>query len=47
MNKKAIIFKALKYLFFLAGFPLMMMVMIIIMAPMFGTEVLGDRKSVV
>ncbi len=45
MNKKAIIFKALKYLFFLAGFPLMMMVMIIIMAPMFGTEVLGNHAQ--
>lgn len=44
MNKinKALLYKALKSIFFLAGFPLLIILMIITMAPMFGTEVLGD-----
>lgn len=42
MNKKAFLYKALKTLFFLAGFPLMIILMIITMAPMFDAEVMGD-----
>lgn len=39
---KANIYKGLKTLFFLAGFPLLLIMMIITMAPMFGQEVMGD-----
>lgn len=42
MKNKAIIYKALKTLFFLLGFPLLLMLMIITMAPMFDAEVTGD-----
>jgi len=42
MNKKALIYKALKTLFFLAGFPLLIMLMIITMAPMFDAQVMGN-----
>ncbi len=44
MNK-AILYKALKSIFFLAGFPLLIILMIITMAPMFGTEVLGNHAQ--
>lgn len=39
---KAFLFKTLKSLFIFAGFPLMIMLMIITMAPMFDAEVMGD-----
>ncbi len=42
MKNKAIIFKTLKILSFLLGFPLLIMLMIITMAPMFDAEVTGD-----
>lgn len=45
MNVKVIVFKALKILFFLAGFPLMVMLMIITMAPMFDAEVTGTHAQ--
>lgn len=42
MKIKANIFKALKALFIFAGFPLMIMLMIIVMAPSFDAEVTGN-----
>lgn len=42
MNIKAFIYKALKALFVFAGFPLMIMLMIITLAPMFDAEVMGN-----
>lgn len=41
MNKTNI-YKGLKILFFLAGFPLLLILMIATMAPMFGEEAMGD-----
>lgn len=39
--KKVKLYKALKYLFFLAGFPLLILLMIITMEPMLNEEILG------
>ena len=44
MNKQ-LIYKGLKILFFLAGFPLLLMIMLITMAPMFNQEILGNHAA--
>jgi len=44
MNK-TLIYKGLKILFFLAGFPLLILMMIITMAPMFDQEIMGSHAA--
>lgn len=39
------IYKGLKILFFLAGFPLLLMIMLITMAPMFNQEIMGNHAA--
>lgn len=42
---KQYIYKGLKILFFLAGFPLLLMIMLITMAPMFNQEIMGNHAA--
>ena len=42
---KQYIYKGLKILFFLAGFPLLLVIMLITMAPMFNQEIMGNHAA--
>mgnify|MGYP002520660779 CR=1 FL=1 len=42
---KQYVYKGLKILFFLAGFPLLLIMMIITMAPMFNQEIMGNHAA--
>lgn len=46
LMKKEMLYKGMKTFFYIAGFPLLLMILLITMAPMFNVEVMGNHAAI-